>query len=99
MGVFVMTLDDDDFVPVTGGVNLADDYIRDDVDAMRDVKVTSDLDRHIVQLLLLHKKLRIRFRNQDLSSLSDTTKRDLLTDMNDLPGIAPVLCVSALSKE
>ena len=85
-----MTWDDDDFVPVTGGVDIADDYIRDDVDAMRDVKVTSDLDRHIVQLLSLHKKLRVRFRNQDLSSLSDATKRDLLTDMNDLLGIKPL---------
>ena len=85
-----MTWDDDDFVPVTGGVDLADDYIRDDVDAMRDVKVTSDLDRHIVQLLSLHKKLRVRFRNQDLSSLSDATKCDLLTDMNDLLGIRPL---------
>jgi len=84
-----MVGDDDDFVPVTGGVDLADDYIRDDVDALRDVKVNSDLDRHIVQLLSLHKQLRVRFRNQDLASLDDSTKRDLLTDMNDLLGIKP----------
>ena len=84
-----MVWDDDDFVPVTGGVDLADDYVRDDIDALRDVKVSSDLDRHIVQLLSLHKKLRVRFRNQDLASLDDATKRDLLTDMNDLLGIKP----------
>ena len=89
-GVFVMVWDDDDFVPVTGGVDLADDYVRDDIDALRDVKVSSDLDRHIVQLLSLHKKLRVRFRNQDLASLDDATKRDLLTDMNDLLGIKPL---------
>ncbi len=82
-----MTWDDDDFVPVTGGVDLADDYIRDDVDALRDVKVHSDLDSHIVQLLSLHKKLRVRFRNQDLARLNDATRRDLLIDMNDLLGI------------
>jgi hypothetical protein len=82
--------DDDDFVPVTGGVDLADNYIRDDIAALRDVKVTSDLDRHIVQLLSLHRKLRVRFRNQDLSSLDDATKQDLLTDMNDLLGIKPL---------
>jgi hypothetical protein len=85
-----MTCEDDDFVPVTGAVDLADDDIRDDLDALRDVKVASDLDRHIVQLLSLHKKLRVRFRNQDLSSLDDATKRDLLIDMNDLLGIRPL---------
>jgi len=85
-----MTWDDDDFVPVSGGVDLADDYVRDDVDALRDVKVHSDLDRHIVQLLSLHKNLRVRFRNQDLASLDDATKRDLLIDMNDLLGIKPL---------
>jgi len=85
-----MIWDDDDFVRVTGGVDLADNYIRDDIAALRDVKVTSDLDRHIVQLLSLHRKLRVRFRNQDLSSLDDATKQDLLTDMNDLLGIKPL---------
>lgn len=85
-----MIWDDDDFVPVTGGVDLADNYIRDDIAALRDVKVTSDLDRHIVQLLSLHRKLRVRFRNQDLSSLDDATKQTLLTDMNDLLGIKPL---------
>lgn len=76
-----------DFTPVTGGVDLADQYIRDDVDALRDLKTHSDLDRHLVQLLSLHKKLRVRFRNQDLASLDDVTKRALLQDMNDLLGI------------
>lgn len=85
-----MVWDDDDFIPVTGGVDLADDYIRDDMPQLRDLSVVSDLDRHIVQLLSLHKKLRVQFRNQDLASLSDATKRDLLSDMNDLLGIKPL---------
>ena len=81
---------DDDFVPVTGGVDLADDYLRDDVDALRDLKVQSDLDRHIVRLLALHKNVRVKFRNQDLTRLSDADKRALLQDMKDLLGIKPL---------
>ena len=81
---------DDDYVPVTGGADLADDYLRDDLDMLRDIKVQSDLDRHIVRLLALHKKLRVRFRNQDLACLDDTTKQALLEDMNDLLGIKPL---------
>lgn len=81
---------DDDFVPVTGGVDLADDYLRDDVDALRDLKVQSDLDRHIVRLLALHKNVRVKFRNQDLTRLSDADKHALLHDINDLLGIKPL---------
>jgi len=78
---------DDDFVPVTGGDDLASKYVRDDVASLRDLKARSDIDRHIVRLLTLHKQIRIQFRNQDLSSLDDATKRDLLGDINDLLGI------------
>ena len=82
-----MACKDDDFVPVTGGVDLADDYLRDDLDSLRDLKVQSDLDRHIVRLLALHKDVRVRFRNRDLTQLDDATKQALLQDMNDLLGI------------
>jgi hypothetical protein len=82
-----MAANRDDFVPVTGGVDLADAYLRDDVDGLRDLKVDSDLDKHIVRLLALHKKLRVRFRNQDLTRLDVMTKQALLQDMNDLLGI------------
>jgi hypothetical protein len=81
---------DDDFVPVTGGVDLADDYLRDDLDSLRDLKVQSELDRHIVRLLALHKNVRVKFRNQDLTQLSDADKQALLHDMNDLLGIKPL---------
>ncbi|PHS06081.1 MAG: hypothetical protein COA78_14700 [Blastopirellula sp.] len=84
-----MTWKDDDFVPVTGGNELASDQIRDDV-ALHDVKATSDLDRHIIRLLSLHKQVGIQFRNQDLTSLDDTTKRALLDDINELLGIQPM---------
>jgi hypothetical protein len=80
----------DDFVPVTGGVALPKGRFRDDMDHLRDLVVDSDLDRHIVQLLALHPKLRVRFRNQDLRSLDVPTKQALLADMNDALGIRPL---------
>ncbi len=89
-GVFIMKNLDLDFVPVTGGIELADKYVRDDVVALHNLKTHSDLDRHLVQLLSLHKKLRVRFRQQDLASLDDATKRALLLDMNDLLDIKPL---------
>lgn len=85
-----MAWKDDDCVPVTGGVDLADDYLRDDLDSLRNVKVQSDLDRHILQLLALHKDVRVKFRNQDLARMSDADKCLLLQDINDLLGIKPL---------
>jgi hypothetical protein len=78
-----------DFVPATGGVDVAK-YLRDDVDDLRSLKTDSDLDRHIVQLLALHPALRVRFRNKDLTALSNDTKRTLLQDMNQVLGIKPL---------
>jgi hypothetical protein len=82
---------DDDFIPVSGGIDLPADKVRADVANLSDIKVSSDLDRHIVRLLSLHKSLRMRFRNQDLATLDDSTKWDLLRDMNDLLGIQPLM--------
>ncbi len=84
-----MTWKDDDFVPVTGGANLADAYVRD-LDSLRNVKVKSDLDCHIIRLLALHPQISIRFRNQDLTCLDDVTKRALLQDLNDSLNIKPL---------
>ncbi|HUT14468.1 MAG TPA: hypothetical protein VMY42_28540 [Thermoguttaceae bacterium] len=80
----------DDFCPVTGGVDLPKSRFRDDMDQLRDVTIGSDLDRHIVQLLALHPKLRVRFRKQDLAALDTPTKKALLADMNDLLGVRPL---------
>lgn len=77
----------DDFVPVTGGTALADVYVRSDLDSLRDLKVESDLDLHIVRLLKLHPDIKVGFRNQDLATLDDATKRALVQDLNDSLGI------------
>jgi hypothetical protein len=85
-----MTKTDDDFSPVTGGVDLAKSRFRDDMDPRCNVVATSDLDRHIIQLLALHPKLRVRFRNQDLAALDTPSKNALLTGMNNLLGVRPL---------
>lgn len=86
MKIFV-TCRDDDFVPVIGGIDFADGYVRDDLDSLRNVKADSDLDRHLIRMLALHKQLRTKFHNQDVTSLSNTVKQALLQDMNNLLGI------------
>jgi hypothetical protein len=80
----------DDYAPVTGGVDRPKNRVRDDMDHLRDLVVDSDLDKHIVRLLALHPKLRVRFRNQDLASLDVPTKQALLADMNAVLGIRPL---------
>jgi len=77
----------DDLVPVTGGVSLPGIYIRDGLDSLRDLKVESELDLHLVRLLKLHPDVQVGFRNQDLASLDDDTKRAFVQDLNDLLGI------------
>jgi hypothetical protein len=79
-----------DFAPATGGRPLPKKYTRKDVKGLNDVKVKSDLDKHIVRLLALNPELRVKFRNQDLASLDDPTKEALLEDMNKVLGIKPL---------
>ena len=79
-----------DFVPVTGGVDLADDYLRTDMEGLRDLTVVSELDLHIVRLLSLHPRLKVGFRNQDLTRLDDQTKKAFVQDINALLGIRPL---------
>ena len=46
-----MTFNNDDFVPVTGGSDLHSNYLRSGTCALQDLKVTTDIDRHLVRLL------------------------------------------------
>lgn len=81
------SFDDDDFAPVTGGADLHRSYLSGYTCALQDLQVTSDIDRHLVRLLTLHPDLQVKFRCQDLASLDDSTKQDLLRDLNQLLGI------------
>lgn len=83
----MMTFDNDDFVPVTGGCDLHGNYLRSGTCSLQDLKITTDIDRHLVRLLTLHPDLQVAFRCQDLATLDESTKRDLLHDNNDLLGI------------
>lgn len=80
----------DDFVPVTGGAELADIYVRSDLDSVRGYEVESELDLHLVRLLKLHPDVKVGFRNQNLASLDDATKRAFVEDLNELLGIKPL---------
>ena len=84
---------DDDFAPVTGGVDLAK-YVRGSGVSFCDDAGHSDLDRHISRLLALHPDVRVAFRNQDLSKLDDPTKLAILDGINDLLGIRPLNLVA-----
>ncbi len=88
-----MAKENDDFAPVSGGVDLTDEHVRDDLEALCDVVVESDLDQHIVRLLTLHSEICVAFRNQDLTAMSDSDKRLLLQDINDLLGIKSPDCL------
>ena len=79
-----------DCAPAIGGKPLSTKYIRNDLDDLSTLHVKSDLDLHIVRLLALHPNLKVRFRNQDIASLNDATKRTLLDDMNQVLGIKPL---------
>lgn len=79
----------DGFAPSVGQMRRPKD-LREDLDDLSDVAVESDLDLHIVRLLALHPQLKLRFRNQDLASIDEGTKRALLADMNEVLGIRPL---------
>ncbi len=83
----MMTFHKDDFVPVTSGSDLHSKYLRSGTCALQDLRVSTEIDRHLVRLLTLHSDLKVAFRCQDLASLDDITKQDLLHDINDLLGI------------
>lgn len=78
------------FAPSVGAARPPRENLRDDLDDLRAVVVKTDLDLHIVRLLELHPKLKIRFRNQDLASIDEATKRTLLDDLNIVLGVRPL---------
>lgn len=79
----------DGFAPSVGRMGTPKS-LRNDLDDLSDVVVRSDLDLHIVRLLALNPTLKLRFRNHDLASIDENTKRALLADMNEVLGIRPL---------
>jgi|SoiMetStandDraft_2_1073263.scaffolds.fasta_scaffold148534_1 hypothetical protein len=75
-----------DFAPPAGDM-LPPRNVRADLDDLSAVRVQSELDLHIVRVLELHPKLKVRFRNYDLASLDHNTKTILLDDINAVLGV------------
>jgi hypothetical protein len=75
-----------DFAPPAGGMRPPRN-VRTDLYDLSAVRVKSELDLHIVRVLELHPKLKVRVRNYDLASLDHDTKMILLDDINGVLGV------------
>jgi hypothetical protein len=73
-----------------GRGEMPESRIREDVVEPENLIIKSETDRKMARLLALHPKLRVRFRNNDLSTLDDQTKEALLQDMYNILGVAPL---------
>jgi len=80
---------DDDFTPVTGGVDVSK-YVRH-ARVAPVVQYSSDLDAHIARLLALYPDTGVAFRKQDLASVDQATKLALLDGLNHVLGIQPLV--------
>ncbi len=82
-----MLKEKDFFDAVVGGREIPQKFVREDVGEPPELKINSDLDRRVARLLALHPRLRLNFRNNDLTALDDETKRTLLADMYRVLGV------------
>lgn len=81
---------DELFDDVLGGREIPRSFIREDVVESNHLIVSSALDKRMARFIIIHPKLKIRFRNNNLASLSDTTKEALLKDIQYVLGIIPL---------
>ena len=78
------------FDDVLGGRKLPKYLIREDVVEPDGLVISSELDKRMARLLAFHPQLRVKFRNNNLASLDDSTKEALLQDMYDVLGVIPL---------
>ena len=64
-----------------GEGTLPEAAVRSDLVAPPELVVKSALDGQLVRLLTLHPDLQLRFRNNNLASMDESAKRQLLEDM------------------
>jgi hypothetical protein len=81
-----MAQTDDDFVPVTGGVDLPASQVRDDTGQWAGMVADTDLDKQLLRLFALHPDLRARF-DPDVTELDIDAKRALLDEIYDALGV------------
>ena len=73
-----------------GRGGIPESRVREDVVEPENLIIKSETDKKMARLLALHPTLRVRFRNNDLSTLDDQTKEALLQDMYDILGVTPL---------
>lgn len=62
--------------------------IRDDIDSIDNIDIKTNLDLHLVRLMILHsKKLVLPYKMEEISSLDTATKEALLKNINQSLGI------------
>ena len=73
-----------------GGGALPPDMAHPKRGVKTDFIVSSELDKQLARLLLLHPDLQVKFRSNNIASLDEDTKRQLLEDMREILGIRPL---------
>ena len=77
-----------DPTPVVGGGDIPARMLRPT--PVLDNPPKDDLGKHIARLLALHPDIVLDFRSSDLNLMDDSTKRDLIGDINKVLGIQPL---------
>ncbi|HMS39111.1 MAG TPA: hypothetical protein PKE69_02715 [Pyrinomonadaceae bacterium] len=78
------------FDDVLGGREIPKDFLRDDIVESNHLIVSSALDKRMVRSVILHPKLKVKFRNNDLASLGEPTKKSFVEDIEYVLGIKPL---------
>lgn len=85
----LLSLGDD--MPVTGGVELPSQMVATP-DTSDDCAPDDDLGRQVYWLLKLHPNaVSLKFRQSDLFSMDDDTKRLLIADIQNSLGVSPLI--------
>ena len=78
---------DEFFDGTIGGGELPASATRSELTVPQGMVAHSVIDKQLVRLLTLHPDLRLQFRNNNLATMDDGAKRQLLEDMRDILGI------------
>lgn len=78
-----------DPTPVTGGLKTPARLLRS-VPGLDGPAPANPLDKHILQLIALHKNVAEKFQDVDLANMDDAAKRAILADMQRFLGIKPI---------
>lgn len=77
------------FDDVLGGREIPKNFLRNDIVEPDHLIVSDSIDKRIVRSIILH-PIKVKFRNNDLSSLSKATKILFIEDIEYILGIKPL---------